>query len=81
LRNRFTRATSAACRAIGTKRCRTPIPPCPASAIAIADSVTVSMLADTIGTASSIPRVNGVRVETSRREATPERRGTSSTSS
>ena len=37
------------------------MPPSWARAIAIADSVTVSMLADTIGTARSMPRVKLVR--------------------
>ena len=63
------------------KRWIAPIPPTWAIAIAIADSVTVSMLAETIGTATSIRRVKLDRVDTSRREATPERRGTMSTSS
>jgi len=44
-------------------------------------SVTVSMLAETIGMFSRSSRVSRVLGSTSRREATPERHGTSSTSS
>src|SRR6266511_5256876 len=50
-------------------------------AIAIGAVVTVSMLAETIGMASSMPRVKLERVATCRRERTRERRGTSRTSS
>ena len=57
------------------------MPPSCATAIAIGAVVTVSMFADTIGIASSIPGVKRVRVDTSRRERTRDRRGTSSTSS
>ena len=44
-------------------------------------SVTVSMFAATIGTATESARVSRERVETSARERTLERRGASSTSS
>ena len=57
------------------------MPPSWAIATAIGAIVTVSMLAETIGTSSSIPGVKAERVETSWRERTRERRGTSSTSS
>ena len=59
----------------------TPMPPSCAIATAIGAVVTVSMFADTIGTSSSIPGVNLERVETSWRDRTRERRGTSRTSS
>ncbi len=59
----------------------TPMPPSCAMAIAIGAVVTVSMLAETIGTSSSIAGVKRDRVETSRRERTRDRRGTSRTSS
>ena len=57
------------------------MPPSCAIATAIGAIVTVSMLADTIGTSSSIAGVKPARVETSWRERTRERRGTSRTSS
>ena len=57
------------------------MPPSCAIATAIGAVVTVSMLAETIGTSSSIPGVKLERVETSWRERTRERRGTSRTSS
>ena len=50
-------------------------------AIAIGAVVTVSMLAETMGMASSTPRLKRERVATCRRERTPERLGTSRTSS
>ena len=50
-------------------------------AIAIGAVVTVSMLAETIGMASSRPRLKRERVATWRRERTLERLGTSRTSS
>ena len=55
---RFTRSTSAACRSIDMFLCSTPMPPARAIAIAISDSVTVSIAAETSGMLSSIPRVN-----------------------
>ena len=57
------------------------MPPSCAIATAIGAVVTVSMLADTIGTSSSIFGVKLERVETSWRERTRDRRGTSRTSS
>src|SRR5829696_10187061 len=50
-------------------------------AMAMGAVVTVSMLAETTGMASSIPRVKRAWVETCRRERMLERRGTSRTSS
>ena len=58
-----------------------PIPPSRAISLAIRASVTVSMLALTIGIASVMPRHSCVRVSTCWRVLTPDRRGTSSTSS
>ena len=57
------------------------MPPSCAIATAIGAVVTVSMLAETIGTSSSIAGVKLERVETSWRERTRERLGTRSTSS
>ena len=56
LSDRFTRSTSAACRSIDMFLCSTPMPPARAMAIAISDSVTVSIAAETSGIRSSIPR-------------------------
>jgi hypothetical protein len=50
-------------------------------AMAMGAVVTVSMLAETMGMASSTPRVKRERVDTWRRERMLERRGTSRTSS
>ena len=57
LSERFTRSTSAACRSIDMFLWITPIPPARAIAIAISDSVTVSIAAETSGTLSVILRV------------------------
>src|SRR5215211_415439 len=62
---RFTLSTSATCSATERLRWTTPMPPSRASAIAILASVTVSIAAETIGTASEISRVRRVRVEAS----------------
>ena len=62
---RLTVSTSAAWSAIDRLRCSTPMPPWRAIAMAIRDSVTVSMAADTSGTARVIPRVRRVAVSTS----------------
>ena len=51
---RFTRCTSAACTSMGRLRWITPMPPTRAMAMAIGASVTLSMAADTRGTASSM---------------------------
>ncbi len=59
----------------------TPSPPARAIAIAIRASVTVSMLAATIGAVIVSLRVRRALVSTSEREPMPERRGTSRTSS
>ena len=58
-----------------------PRPPARAIAIAISDSVTVSMFAETTGMASRSRRVSRVDTSTSEREPMPLRRGASSTSS
>ena len=58
-----------------------PMPPFCAMAMAMRASVTVSMLALTMGTLSGIDAVNRVAVLTSPREANGDRLGTSSTSS
>ncbi len=80
LADRFTFATSRAC--VSTERFlwMIPMPPSCASAIASADSVTVSIGAETSGTFSRIVRVSRVLVSASA-GSTPERRGSSSTSS
>ncbi len=62
---RLTLSTSEAWSAIGRLRCRIPIPPCWASAIANRASVTVSIAAETSGIRSEIPRVRRVWVSTS----------------
>ena len=62
---RFTFLTSWACFSIDIFLCKTPIPPSLAMAIAIEDSVTVSIAADTIGTLMVIFRVNFVWIDTS----------------
>ena len=80
LSDRLTRSTSAACRSIDMFLCRTPIPPARAMAIAISDSVTVSIAAETSGTFSLISRVKREAVLTSR-GCTNEWRGDSRTSS
>ena len=78
---RLTRATSATCCSTERKRCTMPMPPSRAMAIAISDSVTVSMLAETIGAAMRSRRVSRVETLTSDRELIPLRRGASRTSS
>ena len=77
---RLTRSTSAACRSMDMFLCSTPIPPARAIAMAISDSVTVSMAAETSGTFRGIVRVKREAVRTSR-GWTVECRGTSRTSS
>ena len=57
------------------------MPPARAIAIAISDSVTVSMFAETTGIASRRLRVRRVETSTSDRDPIPLRRGASSTSS
>src|SRR5215211_4433628 len=81
LRWRLTRRTSSAWASVGRNRWITPSPPSSAMAMAMGAVVTVSMLAETMGMASSTPRVKRERVETCRRERMLERRGTSRTSS
>src|SRR3989344_5482255 len=58
-----------------------PIPPACAIAMAIFDSVTVSMFAETIGKSKIILREKLERKETSLRENTKDLRGTNKTSS
>src|ERR1700694_1563272 len=65
LSDRLTRSTSAAWRSIDMFLWMTPIPPARAIAIAISDSVTVSIAADAKGTLRGIPRVNSEVVLTS----------------
>ena len=77
---RLTISTWAAWSSTERLRCRTPIPPCRAIAIAIRDSVTVSIALETSGIFSVTLRVNWVVVSASlgtRSEAS----GSSSTSS
>ena len=52
--DRFTVSTCPACSEIGRLRCRTPMPPARAIAIAIRDSVTVSIAELTSGTLNRI---------------------------
>ncbi len=66
LSERLTRSTSAAWRSIGMFLCRTPIPPNRAMAMAISDSVTVSIAAEMTGTLSEMARVKRVVTSTSR---------------
>ena len=66
LSDRFTRSTSAAWRSIDMFLCSTARPPARAIAIAISDSVTVSIAAATRGTRSSMPRLNRDATLTSR---------------
>ena len=80
LSDRFTRSTSAAWRSIDMFLWMTPIPPARAIAIAISDSVTVSIAAEAKGTLSVMPRVKRDEVLTSF-GCTVECRGESSTSS
>src|ERR1051326_299370 len=77
---RFTRSTSAACRSIDMFLWMTPMPPWRAIAIAISDSVTVSIAADTIGIFKGMARVKRL-VTLTLRGCTVEGRGTSRTSS
>ena len=77
---RLTLSTSATWSAIERLRCRTPIPPSRASAIAIRASVTVSIAAETSGISSAIVRVSRLAVETSFGR-TADSAGTSRTSS
>src|SRR3990172_524904 len=67
LSERLTGSTSAPCRSMGRFLWITPMPPRRAMAIAISDSVTASMAAETNGMLSAMPRV--------RREATSTLRG------
>ncbi len=57
---RFTFLTFIACCSMVIFLCKTPIPPSCAMAIAIFDSVTVSIAAETIGTLMVMLRVNFV---------------------
>ena len=77
---RFTRSTWRAWSSMERLRCSTPMPPWRAMAIAIADSVTVSIAATISGTRSEISRVRRVVVSMSdgARSDSP---GSSSTSS
>src|SRR6476619_3678494 len=77
---RLTLSTSATWSAIERFRCRTPIPPRRASAIAIRPSVTVDSAAERSGISSATERVRRVAVETSF-GSTPDSAGTSRTSS
>ena len=63
LSDRFTRSTSLACRSIGMFLWMMPMPPSRAMAMAMRDSVTVSMAAASSGMESSMRLVR--RVETS----------------
>ena len=63
---RFTRRTSSACRSAVMLLCSIPMPPSRASAMASADSVTVSIAADTSGTLRRMRGVRSVDVSTSR---------------
>ena len=81
LSERLTLRTSSAWRAMGMKRWITPSPPARAMAMAISDSVTVSMLALMMGMARRRPGTRVVDRSTSARLAMRECRGTSSTSS
>ena len=58
--NFFTRRTCMACKSMSMFLCKIPIPPSWAMVIAICDSVTVSIAAETMGKFSSIPRVKRV---------------------
>src|SRR5262245_38563964 len=80
LSERLTLSISDAWRSIERFLWTTPMPPSRASAIAISDSVTVSIAALTIGISSSMWREKRVRVATSR-GCTSASRGTSRTSS
>ena len=62
---RLTRSACPAWSSIDRLRCSTPMPPWRAIAIAIRASVTVSIAADTSGTASEISRVSRVAVSAS----------------
>src|SRR5881396_758141 len=77
---RFTLSTSAAWRSTGMFLWITPMPPSRAMAIAISDSVTVSIAADTSGMLRAMPRVKRERTSTLR-GCTLESRGTSKMSS
>ncbi len=78
--DRFTTSTCAACSSGERLRCSTPSPPARAIAIAIRDSVTVSIGEDTIGTFSRTRRVTCVPVSTAL-GTTSDSAGSSSTSS
>ena len=65
LSERFTRSTSAACRSIDMFLWSTPMPPARAIAMAISDSVTVSIAAETIGNRIRRSRVRRVSRVTS----------------
>ena len=60
--DRFTISTWAACSATGRLRCSTPMPPARAIAMAIRDSVTVSIAELTSGTLSRIFLVSWLEV-------------------
>ena len=80
LSKRLTRKTSAACSTGGRFLWTTPSPPDCAMTTAIADSVTVSIAAETIGACNRNPGASATAVSTSPGK-TPERPGASSTSS
>ena len=78
---RLTRSTSAAWRSIDMFLCITPMPPARAMAMAISDSVTVSMAAETSGMLRGMARVKRLARSRPARGCTVEWRGTSRTSS
>ncbi len=80
LSDRFTRSTSSACRSIDMFLWMIPMPPSRAIAIAMRDSVTVSIAAATSGMGSRMERVSTDSMLVSL-GCTEEWRGTSRTSS
>eukprot|EP00760_Papus_ankaliazontas_P035363 PhM_4_TR7763/c2_g1_i1/m.70869 len=78
---RLTADTMRHCSSTEQKRWRMPMPPSRAIATAMLDSHTVSMFDATMGMLSGMLRDRYVADDTSLRERTPERWGTSSTSS
>ena len=68
---RLTDFTSRACASMDMKRCRMPMPPARAIAIAMADSVTVSMFALMMGMLSVMRRVSRDWVLTAERLTMP----------
>ena len=77
---RFTRSTWWAWSSMDRLRCRIPMPPWRAMAMAMRDSVTVSIAADSSGTRTVISRVRREEVSTSlgMTSVSPGRRSTSS---